>query len=394
MSPPVSSVDHPPPSRVTDSSKAAARARRATQAMFLICGTATSAWAPMVPFAKMRLGLDEAALGAVLLALGGGSMVAMPLAGMAIHRLGSRPVLVIASLLSCAVLPWLAVPNTTWLLTGTLFLFGAALGAMDVAMNAHGIVVQRLVDRPIMSGLHALFSVGGLAGATCVAALLSAGLSLTACAFAIAIALALLAIVEQRHLLSGHREEAGATFTIVPKPLVLILGGLCFISFLAEGALLDWSAVFLREVRMVDVSLAGIGYGLFSVAMAVGRFAGDRVTHAVGAKRVLRVGSGIAALGFLIAATLPWTLGTLVGFVLIGIGASNVVPVLFSASGHVPGVPAGIALATVTTIAYAGLLLGPALVGFVAQTTSLPVAFAGLAALFALVAIGANLVRE
>lgn len=362
--------------------------------MFVICGTATSAWAPMVPFAKTRLGLDEAALGAILLALGGGSILAMPLAGVAIHRWGSRPVVLVASLASCAVLPFLALPGTVWLLTVTLLLFGAALGALDVAMNAHGIVVQQAIERPIMSGLHALFSVGGLAGATIMAVLLRAGVPLAACASAIAVGLALLALVEQRHLLSGHREEAGATFTIVPSPIVLVLGGLCFISFLAEGAVLDWGAVFLRDVRQVDVSLAGVSYGFFSVAMAAGRFAGDRITHGIGSRRVLRIGSSVAGLGFLMVATMPSTTGALAGFVLIGIGASNVVPVLFSASGRVPGVPSGIALATVTTIGYAGLLLGPALVGFLAQTTSLPMAFAALGLMFALVAIGAHLVRE
>jgi predicted MFS family arabinose efflux permease len=362
--------------------------------MFLICGAATSCWAPIVPFAKARLGLDEAALGDVLLALGGGSMLAMPLAGVAIHRWGSRPVLAVASLASCAILPWLAVPASTQFLTATLFAFGATLGAMDVAMNAHGIVVQRLVARPIMSRFHALFSVGGLLGAAVVALLLRAGLSITACAIGIAVVLALVALVEQRHLLSGLRETLDATFTIVPRRAVLLLGGLCFISFLAEGAMLDWSAVFLREFRMVDVSLAGIGYGIFSIAMAAGRFAGDRITHGIGSRRTLRIGSVTAALGFLIAAAVPWAAGALCGFVLIGLGASNVVPVLFSASGRVPGVPAGIALATVTTIAYAGLLLGPALVGSLAHATSLPVSFAALGALFALVSFGANLIRD
>ena len=376
------------------SDSTAVRARRATQAMFVICGTATSAWAPIVPFAKTRLGLDDGSLGVILLALGGGSILAMPLAGVAIHRWGSRPVMVVASLASCAVLPWLAAPGPVWLLTVTLLLFGAALGALDVAMNAHGIVVQREFGRPIMSGLHALFSVGGLVGAGTMAVLLRAGLPLLLCAASVAGALALLALVEQRHLLSGHREPPGATFTIVPRPAVLLLGALCFISFLAEGAVLDWGAVFLRDIRMVDVSLAGVGYGVFSVAMAAGRFAGDRITHRFGPRRVLRVGSVIAGLGFLMAAGLPSMAGSLLGFVLIGIGASNVVPVLFSASGRVPNVPAGIALATVTTIGYAGLLLGPALVGFVAESTSLPAAFAALGVLFALVALGANLVRD
>lgn len=348
----------------------------------------------MVPFAKAGLGLDEAALGVILLALGGGSIVAMPLAGVAIHYWGSRPVLVASSLITCAALPWLASPANPLLLAATLLIFGAALGAMDVAMNAHGIAVQRHMSKPIMSSLHALFSVGGLVGATVVAVLLRAGMSLTACAAVIAVTLALLALLDQRHLIRGLHEDTGATLVIVPKPAVLLLGALCFISFLGEGAVLDWSAVFLREVRFVDVSLAGIGYAVFSVAMAAGRFAGDRITEALGTRPVLRIGSALAALGFLAIAILPSTSAALAGFVLVGLGASNLVPVLFSASGRVPGVPAGIGLATVTTIAYAGLLLGPGLIGFVAESTSLPVAFAMLAAMFGCVVFGATLVRD
>lgn len=141
-------------------------ARRATSAIFLVCGTATSAWAPMVPFAKTRLGLDQAALGIILLALGGGSMIAMPLAGVAIQYWGSRPVIVTATVIVCVALPFLAAPMTPLLLACTLLVFGAGLGAMDVAMNAQAIAVQHAAGRSIMSGFHTLFSVGGLVTST------------------------------------------------------------------------------------------------------------------------------------------------------------------------------------------------------------------------------------
>jgi predicted MFS family arabinose efflux permease len=287
-------------------------------------------------------------------------------------------------------LPALAVAVTPLMLTCALFAFGAALGAMDVAMNAHAIAVQRAAGRPLMSGFHALFSVGGLIGAGIISVLLHAGASLGTSAALIAIALMLLALQAQRHLLWERGGSDGARFTIVPSPRVLLLGALCFISFLAEGAVLDWSAVFLRELRRVDVSFGGIGYAAFSVAMAAGRFTGDRLTHRFGSEQVLRLGGWLAALGFLAVATLPSAAGALAGFIAIGFGASNIVPVLFSAAGHVRGVPAAVALATVTTIAYAGLLAGPALVGFVADATSLNVAFVVVAAMLAVVAIGAG----
>jgi predicted MFS family arabinose efflux permease len=358
--------------------------------MFLICGTATSSWAPMVPFAKERLGLDEGALGFILLALGGGSTVAMPLAGIAIHYWGSRRVVTCTALGMCAALPFLAVAASPLLLAITLFAFGAALGAMDVAMNAQAIAVQHAMARPIMSSFHALFSVGGIAGAALVSLFLRSGMELAAGVTMIAIAMAVLAVFEQRHLVKDMGSGEGTTFTIVPKAAVLLLGALCFLSFLGEGAVLDWSAVFLREQRHVDVSLAGMGYAAFSVAMTICRFTGDAVTHRFGTRQVLRIGGALACAGFLAVALLPSTFAALAGFVIVGIGAANIVPVLFSGAGRVPGVPAGIALATVTTIAYIGLLLGPALIGFVADATSLPVAFVLVAAMFGVVALAAT----
>jgi predicted MFS family arabinose efflux permease len=358
--------------------------------MFLVCGTATSTWAPMVPFAKERLALDEKSLGLILLALGGGSMVAMPLAGIAIHYGGSRRVVACMALATCAALPFLAVAPSPLLLAAALFIFGAALGAMDVAMNAQAIAVQHAAARPIMSSFHALFSLGGIAGAALVSVCLRAGMSLATCAILIAIIMAALAVVEQRHLVRDLGSSDGATFTIVPRAAVLLLGALCFLSFLGEGVVLDWSAVFLREHRHLDVSLAGMGYAVFSVAMTVCRLTGDALTRRFGSRQMLRIGGLLACAGFLAVALIPWTIAALAGFVIIGVGASNIVPVLFSGAGRVPDVPPGIALATVTTIAYAGLLLGPALIGFVADATSLPVAFVLVAAMFGAVAASAT----
>jgi predicted MFS family arabinose efflux permease len=369
------------------------RARRATSAIFLVCGTATSTWAPMVPFAKDRLGLDEAALGLILLALGGGSIVAMPLAGVAIHYWGSRPVIVAATVVACAALPLLAAAATPLLLACTLFAFGAGLGTMDVAMNAQAIVVQHAARRPIMSGFHALFSVGGLVGAGLVTIFLWVPLSLATTALMIATGLLVLGLSQVSHFLPDRGESAGSSFTLVPSRRVLLLGILCFISFLAEGAILDWSAVFLREIRGMDISIAGIGYAGFSVTMVAGRLTGDAMTHRFGVQRILRNGGSLAVAGFVIAAAVPSAAGALCGFLLFGIGVANIVPVLFSAAGHVPGVPAGVALATVTTIAYAGLLVGPALIGFIADATSLPAAFIVVAGMLAAIPLSAGRVR-
>jgi len=179
----------------------------------------------------------------------------------------------------------------------------------------------------------------------------------------------------------------------MPRGIVLVLGLLCFISFLAEGSMLDWSAVFLRDVRGFSAASAGIGYAAFSVAMALGRLTGDWIVARFGPVLTVRLGACTAAAGFLLASMLAWPPAALIGFVLVGLGAANIVPVMFGAAGRLPGTSPGMAIATVTTLGYAGLLSGPALIGFLAQISSLAVALAAVAGLLLLTAASARLVR-
>ncbi|OOG45979.1 MFS transporter [Rhodanobacter sp. C01] len=370
-------------------------ATRATRLIFLVSGIGMASWAPMVPYAKARLGLDDADLGLVLLAFGGGSMLSMPLVGWLTHSYGNRTVISVAGLLLCVAIPLLAIVPSALTLTVTLLYFGAMLGAVDVAMNAHAVEVERRDGRALMSGFHGLFSIGGLAGAAVMSALLALGLPLWAGAVVIALALALIVLSQRNSLLSRVDDAAEQTAVFrLPRGLVLLLGVLCFVSFLAEGSMLDWSAVLLRDFRGFSAASAGIGYACFSVAMAAGRLAGDRVVGRLGPVWAVRIGAGTAALGFLLAAMASWSPLSLFGFVLIGLGASNIVPVMFSAAGRLPGIPPAISIATVTTLGYAGLLSGPALIGFLAHASNLPVALAVVAGMLLLVAASARIVRR
>ncbi|OOG56818.1 MFS transporter [Rhodanobacter sp. C03] len=370
-------------------------ATRATRLIFLVSGIGMASWAPMVPYAKARLGLDDAGLGLVLLAFGGGSMLSMPLVGLLTHRYGNRKVISVAGLLLCVAIPLLAIVPNVLTLTLALLYFGAMLGAVDVAMNAHAVEVERRDGRALMSGFHGLFSIGGLAGAAIMSALLALGLPLWTGAMAIALLLALIVLSQRGSLFSSVDDaaERAAVFRL-PRGLVLLLGVLCFVSFLAEGSMLDWSAVLLRDFRGFSAASAGIGYACFSVAMAAGRLAGDRVVGRLGPVWTVRVGASTAAVGFLLAAMAPWPSVSLFGFVLIGLGASNIVPVMFSAAGRLPGNPPAISIATVTTLGYAGLLSGPALIGFLAHASNLPVALAVVAGMLVLVAASARIVRR
>ncbi|HEY9130421.1 MAG TPA: MFS transporter [Dyella sp.] len=370
-------------------------ARRATRLIFLLSGIAMSAWAPMVPYAKSRLGLDDAQLGLILLAFGGGSILSMPLTGWLVHHVGMRKVIVGAGVALCTVPPLLAwAPTANVLIFGLLY-FGMALGAINVAMNAHAVEVERSDGRALMSGFHGLFSLGGLTGAAAVSALLATGLPLLACSAAVSTVLAAIVVSQRDKLLDHVHDEAAERPPLrLPGTMAVLLGLLCFASFMAEGSMLDWSALFLRDFRDVAASAAGIGYACFSIAMASGRLIGDRMIQRLGPVRMVRFGAALAAAGFAVVAVVPWATASLIGFVLIGLGASNIVPVMFSAAGRLPGASPAMSLAAVTVLGYAGLLIGPALIGFISNASSLAWAMVFLAGLLVVVMASARIVRR
>ncbi len=293
--------------------------QRATRVVFFIVGFAFSAWAALVPFAKARAGLSDGALGLLLLCLGIGSIVAMPVAGASTARFGCRRVMVVATLAAAAALPFLATLSALPALVAALVLLGAGLGAMDVAMNIQAIIVERGSGRSMMSGFHGLFSLGGIAGAGGMAALLSAGASPLAAVLCVSLGIAAALAVSARHLLPYGARSEGPAFA-VPRGIVLLIGALAFVLFLAEGAVLDWSAVFLTSVRHMDASYAGLGYAAFAVTMTAGRLAGDRIVDRLGPRRVVLAGSLCAAAGFVAAVGGPCWAAPRLGYALVGGG--------------------------------------------------------------------------
>ena len=359
--------------------------QRSTRAAFFVMGFGMAAWAPLVPYAKDRLAVGEGTLGLLLLCLGAGSIVAMPLSGGLAARFGCRRVIWAASLVVCAALPGLAAADSVPLLAASLMLFGAGVGVVDVAANVQAVIVERAAGRAVMSGFHGLFSVGGIAGAGGVGAVLWGGgspLLATLCVAAVTVAV-LLAFGGA--LLPYGGDRGGPAFAL-PRGAVLLVGALCFVCFLAEGAMLDWSALVLTTLHGIDPARSGLGYAAFSVTMTVGRLLGDRIVRALGGRMVLLLGGLSAAAGMALAVLVPsWPLA-LAGFALVGLGASNIVPVLFSATGRQRAMPANLAVAAVTTLGYSGILVGPAGIGFVAHLAGLPAAFLGVAALLLIIA--------
>ncbi|EOY5051935.1 MFS transporter [Serratia marcescens] len=373
------------------------RRQIATRAIFFLAGLGMAAWAPLIPFVKARLGIDDGALGLLLFCLAAGSMAIMPFAGYLIAKLGCRAVLLGSGALLCVDLPLLALLDAPLLMGAALGVFGAVNGIMDVAMNSQAIIVERESGQAKMSGFHGFYSLGGIAGAGGVSLLLLAGLAPAQAIGLIALLIAILLLIVAGDLLAhggiGERRRGGARWALAHGK-ILFIALLCFFVFLTEGAMLDWSALFLHAERGVAKSQAGIGFTLYAVAVACGRLYGDRLIGAVGRYRTLLLGSLCAAAGVLLTVTVPLASAAFGGLMLAGLGIANIVPILFNAVGNQKQVPPGQAFPAVTLVGYLGLLTGPALIGFIANYTSLALAFGCTLLCLLLVSISAKAVTN
>ncbi|EYB67556.1 major facilitator superfamily transporter [Deinococcus phoenicis] len=345
-------------------------------AIFLVNGALFATWAVLIPSVRDRLGLNETQVGLALLAVGLGALFSMPLTGGWTARFGSDRVTraaVVACMLALA-LPFLMPDLLTLMLA--LALLGAINGVLDVAMNAQGVTVEQALKRPILSRLHAYFSLGGVLGALLGAALLGRVPVLAHVGLVVGVT-TLTGLIAGRQLLPDppaarpEAEEAAPRARAPLSPAVLLLGGLCFLGMLAEGANYDWAALYFRDVLHAAGGSVGLGYTAFVAAMTLGRWFGDRVRTRLGDEVTVRGGALLTALGLGLALLVRDPLPATLGFALSGLGLSNVVPVLYGAAGHAL---AGRGIAQVATIGYAGFLLGPPLIGFIAGHVGLPAA--------------------
>jgi predicted MFS family arabinose efflux permease len=370
------------------------RSSLACRSVFLSNGLTLSAWVPLVPLARQRLHLNDAGLGLVLLALGAGALVAMPLAGLVIARIGSRQAILTSSMIFFAMLPLLASLTSIPQMVLCLFIFGAANGIMDISMNAQGVSVERLVAKPIFSSLHGMFSIGGIIGASICGGLMHLGLTPVAAASLIVATMAALVLMQATALLSGKDGRTERKHFNRPTGLVALLGLLAFAGAMTEGAMMDWSAVFLHFNRGFAEAGAGLGFAAFSATMAIGRLTGDKVVGRFGADMTIRFGSVLAAAGLCLVTMSDLATVVITGFALTGLGLANVVPQLFGMAGKLPGFSPGVAISAVATLAYAGILAGPPLIGPLATLTSLPLALSMLAGAMLLVAVGAGAAKS
>ncbi|MET8897418.1 MFS transporter [Streptomyces albogriseolus] len=389
-------------------------ARVATYVYFVLCGTLMGAWVVHIPAAEERVGISHATLGGLLVLLGLGAFAGMQVAGPLTDRLGARVVVPATAVLCGAslVLPGLA--RDPWTLAGALLVFGACNGALDVSMNAHAVHVEKAYGRPVMSGFHATFSVGGVLAALVAAGATGAGVSPVATMAAIGGGSIVIALASVRALMPAapvaeeteETEEtdeacaAGDVKRTSPAAArrsvtgrVWLLAVLALMVMLCEGAANDWSALHLRDVLGASTSTAAFAYGTFAAAMTTGRLLADRLVARFGSMAVLRHGATTAAVGITLVALGPWMWTAFTGWALFGLGLAGGVPQLLSAAGHADPAAAGANVSRVAGLGYVGMLAGPAVIGWLTHLVDLNHTFILLALLCVTTAVGARVLR-
>jgi predicted MFS family arabinose efflux permease len=344
------------------------RARAAVSALFFLNGAGMANWVVRIPALQDRLHLGAAALGIALLGVAVGALVAMPLTGRVVARHGSRPVARAAALAFACALALPALATSLTLLTLALVVLGAANGALDVAMNSQAATVERHYGRPIMASFHALFSLGGLTGAAIGGSVAAHGIGPMPHLAVVAFGAGVAALWATRGMLPANADAApGSPSFARPTRVLLVLGVIAFCVLFGEGAMADWSAVYLRNVVGAGPGLAAAGYAAFSLAMAAGRSVGDALTIRLGPTRLVRAGGAVAALGLSCALLVAQPWAAIVGFGAVGAGLSTVFPTLLATAGRLQGQTSGTAIAAVSTFGYTGFLAGPPIIGFVAE---------------------------
>jgi MFS transporter len=363
--------------------------------VFFANGFVVASWLPHIPEVKERLALGDFLLGVALFSMAVGSVLVLPFAGWSAGRFGSDATTRAAILALCLLLPAPVVAPNLLMLIVALLLFGAANGILDVSMNAQAVLIEDRYPRPILSSLHALYSTGGLAGASLAALAASIDIPASAQALGLTVVLVPLLLAISRLLLHGEScaRDRSPVFAW-PDRALLGLGALAFLALMAEGAMGDWAAVFLREYRDAGMDGAATGFAGFSLAMAAGRFGGDWARRRWGAPILLRAGGLTAAVGMTIALIASGLILPVAGFTLFGLGIANMIPVLFGAAGRTRGTTPGLGIAAVATTGYAGLLAGPPLIGMTAELVGLRLAMTAILCSAVAVTLFAWVVRD
>ena len=388
---------------MTEQTNQTTSGRLRVSTFFLAAGVGIGAWAASLPAVSGQMGLTSGELGIVLLCFALGAIIMMTSMGKLAPKVGASLVCVVGAFLFGAAL--VAAPHIAdfFALCVLVGLGGGAFGALDVAMNVEAAAIERLLQRPVMSSFHAIFSFGALGGALICGWLLSGGGSAAICLGTTGVAVCVLTL--GAGLWPGPRDDgrdseakpstgdAGAS-TTPRRPRLLLLGAMAFLALFSEGALMDWIAIYLVDTVGTTKSSGAFGFAIFAGMMACGRAGGDFVIARIGAEKVLGFGAAAVALALFCALSVGSVALIFVAFAVAGLAIANVVPMIFSAAGRIEGTEASVAMSRVATMGYAGLLVGPPFIGFVAEATSLTTSLCFVGGAMIVVMLNGGIVRR
>jgi fucose permease len=376
------------------------RARWVTRLQFMGLGVLAGTWGAHIPSVRAHYALSEVSLSLVLLAAAIGAVGSLFVAGRIVGSLGARRATALAAGLACLALGIVLESPGVVALLPLMLIFGAAMSIFDVSINTEGSELENLSGRPIMSNLHGMFSIGGMAGAALASWMLGAGVAPRLQLFGVCTGVVLVALIASRGMLEAHAGSDGdnggsgkAQFAW-PRGLLLIIGLLILAGMTAEGVMYDWCVLYLNQEIGMSQAGAALGYAIFSGSMAAARFGGDALRARYSEQSLLRFGASMAAVSMTVVLLSAHPGVALIGFALAGAGLAPVAPILFNAATRVPGVSRAAALASVTSIGYSGFMIGPPLIGSIATATSLSAALGVVVLAAGLLAYGARFVPE
>lgn len=346
--------------------------RLAVAVFFFMAGLCFASWASRIPDIKLKLGLSDAGLGAVLFALPIGLMLSLPLSGWAVTRFSSKTMVTIAAVGYPLILILIGAVTTTWQLVGVLFCFGIFGNLYNISANTQAVGVESLYQRSIMATFHGIWSLAGFSGAAIGTFLIAQEITPLHHFLLICIASLVVVLLAQGYILpKDTKPEKQQPLFVKPDASILKLGLIAFGCLVCEGTMFDWSGVYFQKVVKAPKEMVTLGYTVFMATMATGRFLGDRLVTRFGIQRMLQASGIIISSGLAIAVLLPTITTATFGFFLVGLGVSSVVPMVYSAAGKSKTMSPGVALAAVSTIGFLGFLIGPPLIGFIAELSGL-----------------------
>ena len=348
--------------------------RTAISLYFFFAGLIFSSWASRIPDVKDMFALNEAELGAVLFMLPLGALLALPVAGWVVQRLGSKQASVGSIFLYIVLLFLISKAHSVLSISIILFLFGIIGNFANIAMNTQGLSVQHQLKKPILSGLHAMWSLGAFLAAAITGWTMSAGWSMEMHFGVISIAAGVVALYFSFSLIKDAAVEHPQKVFALPNRGLLLMGFICFCVAMSEGAMADWSSLYYRQVVHELSKVSTVGYTAFALCMALGRFFGDRLLQAFGYSTVLKLNGILVCIGMSLALSInsPWAV--IIGFALVGLGVSSVIPIVYMLSAKSKSMAPSAAIAAVSSIGFMGFLFGPPIIGFIAQETGLRLA--------------------